>query len=85
MPLKDILVGLDPSSAGESRLKLALNLARAHRAYLIACCVTGENHAAPVNQAGPGLLVAPEPGSARRARSEDGHWRTRICLASDIP
>jgi len=25
MALKDILVGLDPSSAGESRLKLALN------------------------------------------------------------
>jgi len=60
MALKDILVGLDPSSAGESRLKLALYLARAHRAYLIACCVTGENHAAPVNPAGPGLLVAPE-------------------------
>ena len=64
MPLKDILVGLDPSSAGESRLKLALNLARAHRAYLIACCVTGENHAAPVNPAGPGLLVAPEVRTA---------------------
>jgi hypothetical protein len=65
MALKDILVGLDPSSAGESRLKPALNLARAHRAYIIACGVTGVNHGAPVNP-GPALLVAPEVRTATR-------------------
>jgi len=37
MALKDILVGVDPSTAGEGRLKLALNLVRAHQAHITAC------------------------------------------------
>jgi nucleotide-binding universal stress UspA family protein len=69
MALKDILVGVDPSTAGEGRLKLALNLVRAHRAHITACYVMREEHGAPspilpglpVNL-GPGVLVAPEAG-----------------------
>jgi nucleotide-binding universal stress UspA family protein len=69
MALKDILVGVDPSTAGEGRLKLALNLVRAHEAYITACYIMREEHAAPspilagvpVNL-GPGILVAPEAG-----------------------
>jgi len=69
MALKDILVGLDPSTAGEGRLKLALNLVRAHKAHITACYIMREEHAAPspilagvpVNP-GPGILVAPEAG-----------------------
>ena len=68
MALKDILVGIDPSTAGEGRLKLALNLVRAHRAHITACHVMREEHGAPVNpilpgapvNLGPGVLVAPE-------------------------
>ena len=68
MALKDILVGIDPSTAGEGRLKLALNLVRAHRAHITACYVMREEHGAPVNpilpgapvNLGPGVLVAPE-------------------------
>lgn len=69
MALKDILVGVDPSTAGEGRLKLALNLVRAHQAHITACYVMREEQGAPspilpgvpVNP-GPGVLVAPEAG-----------------------
>jgi len=69
MALKDILVGVDPSTAGEGRLKLALNLVRPHQAHITAYYIMREEHAAPspilagvpVNP-GPGILVAPEAG-----------------------
>jgi nucleotide-binding universal stress UspA family protein len=69
MALKDILVGVDPSTAGEGRLKLALNLVRAHKAHITACYIMRGEHAAPspimpgvpVNP-GPGILVAPQAG-----------------------
>lgn len=69
MALKDILVGVDPSTAGEGRLKLALNLVRAHKAHITACYIMRGEHAAPspimpgepVNP-GPGILIAPEAG-----------------------
>ena len=69
MALKDILVGVDPSTAGDGRLKLALNLVRAHKAHITACYIMRGEHAAPspimpgvpVNP-GPGILVAPEAG-----------------------
>ena len=67
MALKDILVGIDPSTAGEGRLKLALNLVRAHQAHITACYVMRDEHGAPspilpgvpVNP-GPGVLIPPE-------------------------
>lgn len=34
MALKDLLVGIDPTTAADARLKLAFNLARANRAHL---------------------------------------------------
>jgi len=69
MALKDILVGVDPSTAGDGRLKLALNLVRAHKAHITACYIMRAAHAAPspimpgvpVNL-GPGILIAPEGG-----------------------
>ena len=70
MALKDILVGVDHSTAGEGRLKLALNLMRAHQAHVTACYIMREEHAAPspilpgvpVNP-GPGVLIPPEAGT----------------------
>ncbi len=71
MALKDILVGTDPSIAGEGRLKLALSLVRAHQAHITACCVMREEQSAlggpilpgvPVNP-GPGVLIPPEAGT----------------------
>lgn len=69
MALKDILVGVDPSTAGDGRLKLALNLVRAHKAHITACYIMRAEHAAPspiipgvpVNP-GAGILIAPEGG-----------------------
>jgi nucleotide-binding universal stress UspA family protein len=67
MALKDILVGVDRSTAGEGRLKLALNLVRAHHAHITACYVMREEHSAPSPilpgvplNAGPGIIVTPE-------------------------
>ena len=69
MALKDILVGVDPSTAGEGRLKLAFNLVRAHKAHITACYIMREEHAAPSPimpgvpvSPGPGILVAPQAG-----------------------
>jgi len=42
MPLKDVLVCIDPTSAAETRLKLAFNLARSHRAHLAAAYLLPE-------------------------------------------
>src|SRR5260370_35944421 len=68
MALKDILVGIDPSTDGEGRLKLALNLVRAHQAHLTACYIMREEQGAPVSptlagmpvNSGPGALIPPE-------------------------
>jgi nucleotide-binding universal stress UspA family protein len=57
MPLKDILVCFDRTSAGYARLDLAFNLARASRAHLAAAYVLPETHAAPAGSAGFGLAA----------------------------
>ena len=57
MALKDILVGIDPSTDGESRLKLALNLVRAHQAHVTVCYVMREEHDAPVSPIFAGMPV----------------------------
>jgi nucleotide-binding universal stress UspA family protein len=71
MALKDILVGVDPSTAGEGRLKLALNLVRAHQGHITACYIMREKQAGPGPilpgvrfNPGPGILVAPEASAA---------------------
>jgi hypothetical protein len=47
MPLKDLLVCVDPTAAGDTRLKLALNLARASKAHLAGAYVLPDGDAAP--------------------------------------
>jgi len=71
MALKDILVGVDPSTAGAGRLKLALNLVRAHRAHITACYIMREKQAGPGPilpgvrfNPGPGVPVSPEASAA---------------------
>jgi nucleotide-binding universal stress UspA family protein len=65
MALKDLLVVMEPGTAGEGRLKLALNLARAHSAHITSCYLMREERAAavlpgvPLNP-GPGILVPSE-------------------------
>ncbi len=71
MALKDILVGVDPSTAGKGRLKLALNLVRAHQAHITACYIMREKQAGPGPilpgvrfNPGPGVPVSPEASAA---------------------
>ena len=60
MPLKDLLVCIDRTVAGDGRLKLAFNLARAQKAHLVGVYALPEAQAAP---AGPiGFGVAPPAG-----------------------
>jgi nucleotide-binding universal stress UspA family protein len=65
MALKDILVGIDPSTDGESRLKLALNLVRAHHAHVTVCYVMREEHDAPVSPLLAGMPVNPGDTATR--------------------
>src|ERR1700759_621301 len=61
MALKDILVGVDRSTAGEGRLKLALNLARAHQAHVTVCYIMRQEHG-PLGPILPGVPVNPNFG-----------------------
>jgi hypothetical protein len=48
MALRDILVSIDGTAAGERLLRSALGLARYHKAYLAAAYRMAEDHAAAV-------------------------------------
>ena len=61
MALSDILVCLDPTDAGEVRLKLAAAVARAHRAHLSAAYVLEEESAGAAPYGG---LGGPSQGAA---------------------
>jgi nucleotide-binding universal stress UspA family protein len=53
MPLKDLLVCIDPTPAGEGRVKLAFNLAATNRAHLAGAYALPEAHMAPAAMARP--------------------------------
>jgi hypothetical protein len=46
MALKDLLVCIDPARAGDARLKLAFNLARANKAHLSGAYVLADGDTA---------------------------------------
>jgi len=54
MALKDLLVCIDPTSAGDARLKLAFNLARANKAHLCGAYVLADGNTAPRGLSGFG-------------------------------
>ena len=55
MGLRDIMVCLDATEAGDGRLELALNLAQANKAYLTAVYALPEPRGSSIPPAGPGL------------------------------
>jgi len=71
-------VGVDPSAAGENRLRLALSLARDHKAYLAAAYCMAD-YGAPDSSAlagvqvnfSPGLIVAPQALTAQSGTAFD--------------
>lgn len=73
MPISDILVCVDQTRAGESRLNLAFNLARANKSHLTAAYAMADGQRAPRRGGGGGLVGAgvasgfagePSPGAA---------------------
>jgi nucleotide-binding universal stress UspA family protein len=62
MAIRDILVCVDPTAAGEGRLKLAVNLARAGKAHLSACYVMPEEHGSLIGTGIAGAPVIPAAG-----------------------
>lgn len=75
MAIKDLLVCIDPTTAGDTRLKLALNLARANTAYLTGTYPLPEAQVARSGATGfgglPGMSgIAEEPASPGGAVSE---------------
>jgi len=75
MALKDLLVCIDPTTAGDIRLKLAFNLARANKAHLSGAYPLPEAQAVRVGPTGfggvPGMtVIAEEPVSPGGAVSE---------------
>jgi len=77
MALKDLLACIDPTSAGDARLKLAFNLARANKAHLSGAYVLADGDAAPRGHSGfggvPGMTGLPDEPSPGRAVSEVSH------------
>lgn len=77
MALKDLLVCIDPTSAGDARLKLAFNLARANKAHLSGAYVLKDGETAPRGPSGfggvPGMTGLPDEPSPGGAVSEVFH------------
>jgi nucleotide-binding universal stress UspA family protein len=77
MALKDLLVCIDPTTAGDARLKLAFNLARANKAHLAGAYVLPEADGARHGPSGfggvPGMTGPTEPPSPGGALSEALH------------
>jgi nucleotide-binding universal stress UspA family protein len=62
MAVADILVCIDPTIAGKGRLKLAVGIARAHRAYLSACYIMPKDRGVAAGSASTGIPINPSPG-----------------------
>lgn len=78
MAIKDLLVCIDPTTAGDTRLKLALNVARANKAHLTGTFPMPEAHGTRSGAAGfgrfPGMTgIAGEQASPGGAVSEVFH------------
>jgi nucleotide-binding universal stress UspA family protein len=77
MALKDLLVCIDPTAAGDARLKLAFNLARTNKAHLTGAYALAEAERAPHGASGfggvPGMTGFTEEPSPGAAVSETVH------------
>ena len=67
MALKDLLVCIDPTSAGDGRVKLAFNLARANKAHLSGAYVLMDGETAPRGPSGFGVPPAGPVSPTSRA------------------
>ena len=78
MAFKDLLVCIDAASMDSARVKLAFNLARAHRAYLTGVCVLPEAETAMARAPGfgpPAGMAGLSSGGASRGGAVDEVFR----------
>jgi hypothetical protein len=73
MALKDLLVCIDPTTAGDARLKLAFNLARANKAHLSGAYVLADGDTGPRGPSGFGMTGFTEEPSRGGAVSGAFH------------
>jgi nucleotide-binding universal stress UspA family protein len=87
MNLKDILIFLDAGAAGEERLRLAMQIARDHQAYLNAAFLLDPAASAPSSQGATGFGPAASPliasatdilPSAMRAETAEQQFRDAV-------
>jgi nucleotide-binding universal stress UspA family protein len=85
MALKDLLICIDPTAAGDARLKLAFNLARANKAHLAGAYVLPEGDGARRGPSGfggvpgmTGLTEEPSPGAAVSEVFHEGEIADRV-------
>jgi nucleotide-binding universal stress UspA family protein len=68
MAIADILLCIDPTTVDEGRLKLAINLAQAHKAHLNTCYIMPEERGALIGTGIAGAPVIPAAGMVGIAR-----------------
>ena len=69
MAIADILLCIDPTTVAEGRLKLAVNLAQAHKAHLNTCYIMPEERGALIGTGIAGVPVIPAVGMVGIART----------------
>ena len=69
MAIADILLCIDPTTVAEGRLKLAVNLAQAHKAHLNTCYIMPEERGALIGTGIAGAPVIPAAGMVGIART----------------
>src|SRR5258708_37461436 len=67
MAIADILLCIDPTTVAEGRLKLAVNLAQAHKAHLNTCYIIPEERGTLIGTGIAGAPVLPAAGMGRIA------------------
>ena len=88
MAIRDILVSLDSSSAGEGRLRLALGLARTHKAHLVAAyaMTNGGGGATPIGfgPVGSEAVGSDKSWSARRSGASPSSGAAVECVLAGL-
>jgi nucleotide-binding universal stress UspA family protein len=84
MPFKDFLVCIDRTAAGEARLKLAFNLARANEGHLTGAYALPEAPAAPAGAVGFGVSGPPGMTGAADERITPGGRVSEVFREAEV-
>src|SRR6267378_7994269 len=76
MAIADIVLCIDPTTVAEGRLKLAVNLAQAHKAHLNTCYIMPEERGALIGTGIAGAPVIPDAGHGRHRQNIESGCRS---------